>query len=123
MNQGAKTVGFDCSALMQYAFAKAGVNLPRTSREQAKVGQAINASQAKPGDLIFFDHSGQRPGIDHVALYLGNGKILEAPGTGKTVRISKVNLNSAAAIRRVVSGGTSSAQGVEWRRQRTWRMG
>lgn len=91
--QGANTVGFDCSSLMQHAWAKAGVSLPRTTYDQIKVGRAVaNIAQAKPGDLLF-------PSTGHVQMYLGNGKVIEAPQTGGHVQI--VGLRSKyIAIRR-----------------------
>jgi len=79
--RGANTVGFDCSSLVQYAWAKAGVKLPRTTYEQIKVGTAVpSISQARPGDLMF-------PSTGHVQMYIGNGKVIEAPFTGGRVRI------------------------------------
>ncbi len=91
--RGANTVGFDCSSLVQYAWAKAGVKLPRTTYEQIKVGTAVpNISQARPGDLLF-PHAGP------VQMYLGNGKAIEAPFTGGRVRIVPVQ-SKYLAIRR-----------------------
>lgn len=79
--RGANTVGFDCSSLVQMAWAKAGVQLPRTTYEQIKVGQAVpNLAQARPGDLLF-------PSTGHVQMYLGDGKVIEAPRTGGKVQI------------------------------------
>lgn len=81
--RGANTVGFDCSSLVQMAWAKAGVQLPRTTYGQIKAGQAVNASnpnQWKAGDLLF-------PSTGHVQMYLGNGKVIEAPRTGGKVQI------------------------------------
>ena len=91
--RGANTTGFDCSSLMQHAWAKAGVTLPRTTYDQIKVGTAVpNISQAKPGDLLF-------PSTGHVQMYLGNGKIIEAPQTGGHVQIKGLR-SSYIAIRR-----------------------
>lgn len=91
--RGAGTVGFDCSSLVQYAWAKAGVKLPRTTWEQIKVGQAIpNIQHAKPGDLLF-------PNSGHVQMYIGNGKVIEAPQTGGYVQIVGLRDNYIA-IRR-----------------------
>jgi cell wall-associated NlpC family hydrolase len=91
--QGANTTGFDCSSLMQYAWSKAGVQLPRTTYDQIKVGRAVaNISQAKPGDLLF-------PSNHHVQMYLGNGKVIEAPQTGGHVQIKGLR-SSYIAIRR-----------------------
>lgn len=67
-------VGFDASGLMVYAFAGAGIKLPRSSGEQYKAAQKIAPSQALPGDLIFFGPDGTQS----VALFLGNGQMLEA---------------------------------------------
>ena len=72
--QGAATVGFDCSSLMQYAFASSGVTIPRTSQEQFRAGTPVAAADLKPGDLVFFD--GTPPG--HVGMYLGNGQFVHA---------------------------------------------
>ncbi|WP_099023413.1 NlpC/P60 family peptidoglycan-binding protein RipD [Mycolicibacterium palauense] len=71
---GADVVGFDASGLMVYAYAGAGVKLPRSSGEQYKVGQKVLPSQALPGDLIFFGPEGTQS----VAMFLGNGQMLEA---------------------------------------------
>lgn len=91
--RGANTVGFDCSSLVQYAWAKAGVKLPRVTYDQIKVGQAVpNISQAKPGDLLF-------PSRGHVQMYIGNGKVIEAPQTGGKVQIVGLRPNYIA-IRR-----------------------
>lgn len=91
--RGANTVGFDCSSLVQYAWAKSGVQLPRTTYDQIKVGRAVpNISQAKPGDLLF-------PSTGHVQMYIGNGKVIEAPRTGGHVQIVGVR-SSYIAIRR-----------------------
>lgn len=91
--RGANTVGFDCSSLVQYAWAKAGVQLPRVTYDQMKVGRAVpNVSQAKPGDLLF-------PHAGHVQMYIGNGKVIEAPYTGGRVRITGLR-GSYVAIRR-----------------------
>lgn len=81
--RGANTIGFDCSSLVQNAWAKVGVSLPRTTYEQIKVGRAINTSNRaswKPGDLLF-------PSTGHVQMYIGNGKVIEAPRTGGRVQI------------------------------------
>jgi cell wall-associated NlpC family hydrolase len=94
IDRGASTVGFDCSSLVQYAWGKAGVKLPRTTYEQIHVGTAVpNLSQAQPGDLLF-------PSDHHVQMYLGNGKIIEAPFTGGQVRVTGVRSSGYMAIRR-----------------------
>lgn len=80
------TVGFDCSSLVQYAYWP-DVKLPRTAAAQygATVDNAVSRADLKPGDLMFWAH---RDGfIYHVAMYAGDGKILQAPRTGKNVEV------------------------------------
>ncbi|MEU6462021.1 NlpC/P60 family protein [Streptomyces sp. NPDC046976] len=73
---------FDCSGLTSYAYAQAGVSIPRTSEEQANIGTRIySQSQLKVGDLVFFYGD-----IHHVGLYAGDGQVLHAPHTGAVVR-------------------------------------
>lgn len=95
--------GVDCSGLLQQMFLKFGINLPRVSRDQAKVGTGVTAANARPGDLVAFDVSDNRPGVDHIAVYLGGGKMLVAPRTGTTVRVENVDLSRAVTIRRVTN--------------------
>jgi cell wall-associated NlpC family hydrolase len=83
---GAAPGGFDCSGLVQYAFAKNGVSLPRVAFQQAAKGKRVAISSLQPGDLVAWDEGGNI-GIGHIAIYLGNGQILEAPRTGLNVRI------------------------------------
>ncbi|WP_432563940.1 C40 family peptidase [Kineococcus sp. SYSU DK003] len=99
--QGAGTVGFDCSGLTQYAYAAAGIALPRVSSQQALQGIRIPRSAGlqavAPGDLVFF---GTNPsagtGIYHVAIYLGAGQMIDAPRTGTVVREEAVWMDSYA---------------------------
>jgi len=105
VNQGADVVGFDCSSLVQYVFAKQGINLPRTTYGQVKCGKAIMPRNAAPGDLLFF---GNPLAPDHVAIYIGNGRIIQAPHSGGQVEIASVDLGSVAACRRVLSGAAGS---------------
>lgn len=87
----AGVVGFDCSALMQYAWAKAGVTLPRVSREQFRAGAPVPFSQAEPGDLVFWAYNPKDPAtIHHVALYLGHNQVIHAPESGDVVKISTI---------------------------------
>lgn len=83
--------GFDCSGFMQHIFRKAmGVNLPRTSAEQAKMGVAVSRSDLKPGDMVFFRTMGGSR-ISHVGLYIGNDRFIHAPRTGKSIEITSLN--------------------------------
>lgn len=79
--------GFDCSGLVQYAYAKQGITLPRTTYEQIKVGKTVAPNALQPGDVLFF---GTQSNPHHEGLYLGNGQFLEAPHTGADVRITKL---------------------------------
>lgn len=80
------STGMDCSGFMQYIFRKTfGINLPRTSAEQAKVGTPVARSDLQKGDLVFFRTSGNR--ISHVGMYVGNNRFIHAPRTGKTIEI------------------------------------
>jgi cell wall-associated NlpC family hydrolase len=74
-------VGFDSSGLVLYAFAGVGIKLPRSSGEQYKVGQKVLPSQALPGDLIFYGDEGSQS----VALFIGNGQMVEATDPAVTV--------------------------------------
>jgi cell wall-associated NlpC family hydrolase len=80
-------VGFDCSGLMVYAFAGVGIDLPHYSGYQATSGRRVPLSQMAPGDLLFWASGGS---IHHVALYIGNDQMVEAPYSGSRVRIASV---------------------------------
>jgi cell wall-associated NlpC family hydrolase len=73
---------WDCSGLTMRSFQKAGVSLPHSSRIQIKYGKKISASSLKPGDLLFFG----KP-ISHVSMYMGGGKMVQAPRPGKKVEV------------------------------------
>lgn len=78
--------GFDCSGLVQYVFGKNGVDLPRTSRQQAGAGRPVPpvVSSLRPGDLMLFSSRGGP--IDHVAIYVGDNRMLHSSaGAGKVV--------------------------------------
>ena len=83
--QSGRTNRFDCSSFTQYAFEQNGITLPRSSKQQSNVGTYVPRNQLKPGDLIFF----YQP-IHHVAVYMGNGKILHTYGK-PGVTISDLN--------------------------------
>lgn len=78
--------GFDCSGLVQYSYARAGGRLPRTTRAQWRASRAVPLDRVRPGDLLFFHLEGKRN--SHVALYLGGGRFVHAPSSGKTVSIA-----------------------------------
>jgi len=85
----APDTGFDCSGLVKYVFQTAlGIELPRVSREQAQRGQPVDRKELTPGDLVFFSRRGKV--INHVGIYLGDGRFVHAPRTGRDVSVSKL---------------------------------
>jgi len=79
---------FDCSGLVQWSFAQAGITMPRTAAEQALAGPAVPVSQLQPGDLLFYHTDPTAPGyISHVGIYLGNGWMIQAPQPGMDVEV------------------------------------
>ncbi|MBI0294303.1 C40 family peptidase [Streptomyces sp. PRKS01-29] len=87
---------FDCSGLTQWAYARAGVAIPRTSQAQAHAGQSVPLSQARPGDLVVY-----RSDASHVAMYAGNGQVIHAPYPGARVRYDPVGMLPISSITRV----------------------
>ena len=83
--------GFDCSGLTRAVYRLNGLDLPRVSRDQYRSGKSVKISKLQKGDLVFFMTSGSR--INHVGVYIGDGKFIHAPSAGKTVRIA--NLHSS----------------------------
>jgi len=89
---------FDCSGLVQWSFAQAGVVMPRVAADQARTGPAVPVSRLAPGDLLFYHTDPTAPGyISHVAIYLGHGKMIQAPEPGMDVEIVSVDLGSGFA--------------------------
>ncbi|ATM24750.1 glycoside hydrolase (plasmid) [Streptomyces alboflavus] len=82
--------GCDCSSLMKMAWASVGVNLPRTTYDQVKKGSVVRSTaDLEPGDLLFSRGSASTP--EHVAMYIGNGEVIDAPKTGLQVRIKPLS--------------------------------
>ena len=88
-------VAFDCSGLTQWAWAKAGVSIPRVSRSQYSALLRVPISQAQPGDLLFSQTS-----FFHVGIYIGNGQMIHAPRTGDVVKISTVTWTRVIGVGR-----------------------
>lgn len=83
--------GFDCSGLTQFVYREiAGVELPRTAREQRRAGKSVNKKQLKPGDLVFFA-TRRRGGVSHVGIYIGQNQFVHAPTRGSKVRIDSLD--------------------------------
>ena len=96
---GASPSGFDCSGFTQYILRNsAGVSMPRNSASQSSVGTQIDASQMEPGDLVFYS----RGGIDHVAMYIGDGKVVHAANERMGVTTAAWNYRAPAKIMRVI---------------------
>jgi cell wall-associated NlpC family hydrolase len=77
---------YDCSGLVQYAWKKAGVRIPRVASSQfARIRNKVSWRNLRPGDLMFFH------GLGHVGMYVGNGKMIHSPRTGERVRIDKLS--------------------------------
>ena len=93
---------FDCSGLVQWSFAQAGVTMPRVAADQAMAGPAVPVSRLQPGDLLFYHTDPTAPTyISHVAIYLGNGWMIQAPEPGKDVEVVPADFGNefAGAIR------------------------
>jgi cell wall-associated NlpC family hydrolase len=89
---------FDCSGLVQWSFRQAGVIMPRVAADQARTGPAVPVNQLAPGDLLFYHTDPTAPDyISHVAIYLGDGKMIQAPQPGMNVEVVPVDLGSEFA--------------------------
>jgi cell wall-associated NlpC family hydrolase len=102
---------FDCSGLVQWSFAQAGIVMPRVAADQALAGPAVSVSKIQPGDLLFYHTDPTAPRyISHVAIYVGNGWMIQAPEPGRNVEVVpadfgagfagaiRVNVSQAAAV-------------------------
>jgi cell wall-associated NlpC family hydrolase len=86
---------FDCSGLVQWSFRQAGIVMPRVAADQARTGPSVPVKYLQPGDLLFYHTDPTAPAyISHVAIYLGRGKMLQAPEPGEFVEIVPVDLGS-----------------------------
>jgi cell wall-associated NlpC family hydrolase len=97
--------GFDCSGLVQYVYSQLGISLPRTTYTQVKVGTPVaSLTRAQPGDLVFFAGSDGTPTAPgHVGIYIGGGKMIDAPYTGTVVQVQTVtSAGPVVAIRRIL---------------------
>ncbi len=83
---------FDCSGFTQWVYRDAGINIPRVSRDQAKVGEYVSFNNLRKGDMIFFDTKKHKKGIvTHVGIYLGNGNFIHASSAAKQVIVYNFN--------------------------------
>jgi len=89
---------FDCSGLVQWSFRQAGVIMPRVAADQARTGPSVPVNQLAPGDLLFYHTDPTAPDyISHVAIYAGDGKMIQAPQPGMNVEIVPVDLGNGFA--------------------------
>jgi peptidoglycan DL-endopeptidase CwlO len=89
---------FDCSGLVQWSLAQAGVAMPRVAADQARTGPAVPVNRLQPGDLLFYHTDPTAPSyISHVAIYLGKGLMIQAPEPGMDVQIVPVDLGGGFA--------------------------
>jgi len=104
------STGLDCSGLTQRVYADLGITLPRTASQQATAGTAVaSLADARPGDLVFFDYSSSRPGVDHVGVYIGDGQMIAAPQEGESVKVQPVG--NPTLIRRILPDSASVTAG------------
>jgi len=112
---GSTPKAFDCSGFVSYVFKQAGVELPRSSVTQSKVGETVDLDEAQPGDLLFFKTRGQKNRVSHVGIYLGDGQFIHASSKGtkqhRTVRISDMEgqyyMKRLATVRRILVPGSA----------------
>ena len=97
---GTTHYGIDCSALTQKVYKEVGINLPRTAAEQYRYGKPVSLAEAQPGDLIFFHFSRDRDYVDHVGIYIGKDRFIQAGTYEGMVVISKLN----SYLRRHIAG-------------------
>jgi cell wall-associated NlpC family hydrolase len=97
---------FDCSGLTRFAYAHAGLALPRTSRQQWSAGKHVQTEGLRPGDLVFWAHDPADPStIHHVGMYVGQGLMVHAPHTGALVRVDALRPSGYAGATRPEEAG------------------
>lgn len=115
---GTTPKGFDCSGFVRFVFGSFGLGLDRASGAQANQGEAVDLSQIQPGDLLFFQTRGQKRGISHVGIYLGEGQFIHAGswgGPGKRgVKIGELDstyyANRLVSARRILTQPTGPTE-------------
>lgn len=86
---GSTPAGFDCSGLVQYSYKLAGVSLPRSTDDLLRTSTPLRGQHLRRGDLLFFDQEGKKK--SHVGIYLGDGRFVHAPSSGKVVRTDRLD--------------------------------
>ncbi len=85
----APSTGFDCSGLVRYSYRQAGVSLPHNTDKQRQASRRVRLADLRRGDLLFFDLEGKKS--SHVGIYVGHGKFVHAPSSGKHVRSDRLD--------------------------------
>jgi cell wall-associated NlpC family hydrolase len=98
---GASPKGFDCSGLVYYTHGRLGIHTPRTSLQQYKTAKNIKLNELHSGDLVFFTLN--KGTVSHVGIYVGNGRFIHAPKSGKHVTMNK--MDDDYWLQRIVSAG------------------
>ena len=80
--------GFDCSGLVYFSYRQVGIRLPRSTEDQLRASSPVAPSELRHGDLLFFDQEGKKN--SHVGIYLGGGRFVHAPSSGKYVRTDEL---------------------------------
>ena len=98
---GASPAGFDCSGLVTWVYGRLGVTLPHNSAALYGIGRPVSSSALRPGDLVFFH------GLGHVGLYIGGGRMIHAPQSGRHVEIQQLAVRHGGIVgaRRVTARG------------------
>ncbi len=93
--------GFDCSGLIYYSYKRIGLRSPRTTRDLYRHARPVNRSELRTGDILFFKLDGKK--VSHAAIYLGNGRMVHAPSSGK--RVSYASLRTRFWRNRFIGAG------------------
>jgi cell wall-associated NlpC family hydrolase len=107
---GTSASGVDCSGLIYYAARAAGIDWQRyRAVDYGQMGKAVSLSQARPGDIVYYDNPGD---VDHVGIYLGNGRMVQAPQSGQNVKVTGVG--NYSSIRRVFNDGAFATSSTSY---------
>ncbi|MFG2071383.1 C40 family peptidase [Nonomuraea maritima] len=111
IGKGARTWGFDCSGLAEYAWARAGAAIGTTTHEQWRSGVRVPKEHVQPGDLVFYDSNPKSRGPEHVGIALDTARIVHAPHTGEVVRIEALERRTLMGVVRPTGRATDPTRG------------
>ncbi|WP_176903156.1 C40 family peptidase [Nonomuraea maritima] len=111
IGKGARTWGFDCSGLAEYAWARAGAEIGTTTHEQWRSGVRVPKEHVQPGDLVFYDSNPKSRGPEHVGIALDTARIVHAPHTGEVVRIEALERRTLMGVVRPTGRATDLTRG------------